>query len=190
MSHGGSSYCLTGRAAPGHRLVPGAALLSTSTERASDKPQRAGGVPAAVCLTAGVATDGLVVRRSRIIARITIPPPPTGRQAHIQGDRYRAGTIWPRPPTAIIGRSLPSSRASIRVWLTPAIMVGMASGSCTCKQQLARAAQMSARFDRIRRRLVYPEDGQTDDRRQGEDVNRHHHARYVAVPTSITIGTR
>ena len=35
------------------------AVIDLSTERASDKPQWAGGVPAAVAATAGVATDGL-----------------------------------------------------------------------------------------------------------------------------------
>jgi hypothetical protein len=38
-------------------------------------------------------------------------------------------TIWPRPPTAIIEAITTIDRASISVWLTPAIMVGIASGS-------------------------------------------------------------
>ncbi|MNW71074.1 hypothetical protein D3C74_507040 [compost metagenome] len=38
-------------------------------------------------------------------------------------------TIWPRPPTAIMEAITTMESASIRVWLTPAMMVGMASGS-------------------------------------------------------------
>ena len=40
-------------------------------------------------------------------------------------------TICPRPPTAIMEAITTMESASIRVWLTPAMMVGMASGSCT-----------------------------------------------------------
>ena len=40
-------------------------------------------------------------------------------------------TIRPRPPTAIIEAMTTIDRLSINAWLMPAMIDGMASGSCT-----------------------------------------------------------
>ena len=40
-------------------------------------------------------------------------------------------TIWPRPPTAIMEAITTMDSDSISAWFTPAMMDGMASGSCT-----------------------------------------------------------
>ena len=40
-------------------------------------------------------------------------------------------TIWPRPPTAIIEAITTIDSDSISAWLMPAMMEGIASGSCT-----------------------------------------------------------
>jgi hypothetical protein len=40
-------------------------------------------------------------------------------------------TIWPRPPTAIIEAMTTIDSDSISAWLMPAMIDGMASGSCT-----------------------------------------------------------
>ena len=39
-------------------------------------------------------------------------------------------TIWPSPPTAIIEATTTIDSDIISVWLTPAMMVGIASGIC------------------------------------------------------------
>ena len=40
-------------------------------------------------------------------------------------------TIWPSPPTAIMEAITTMDNDSISDWLMPAMMEGMASGSCT-----------------------------------------------------------
>ena len=61
-------------------------------------------------------------------------------------------TIWPRPPTAIMEAMTTMDNDSISDWLMPAMMEGMASGSCTltsiCQGRSAMGAGRSMRSGR------------------------------------------
>ena len=59
-----------------------------------------------------------------------MPTPPTAARPMSSRPMPRS-TIWPKPPTAIIEAMTTIDSANISVWLTPAMMVGIASGSCT-----------------------------------------------------------
>ena len=69
-------------------------------------------------------------------------------------------TGWPRPCTPIIEAITTMASDSMMVWLTPAMMVGSASGSCTllifCQVDAPNASAASSRslFTRRMPRLV------------------------------------
>ena len=70
------------------------------------------------------------VTRSRVMASNTMPKPPTVASPMSRRPMPRS-TIWPRPPTAIMEAITTMDNDSISDWLMPAMMEGMASGSCT-----------------------------------------------------------
>ncbi len=182
---GPSLLLFNGKGRSGHiGWCRGAALLSTyRREGRVISRQRAGGVPAAVCprLRARVATDAArceAVENNH--ARITIPPRRRSRRAHNPVRPIRArSTIWPEAaPTAIIEAITATSRqmchSIVGVWLTPAIIMvrmAVAASSCTLNSSWRGLAPNEARrrFGQIPAGTgcVYPEDGQTDDRRRG-----------------------
>ena len=70
------------------------------------------------------------VMRSSVTASSTMPRPPTVARPMSRRPMPR-NTIWPRPPTAIIEAITTIDSDSISAWLMPAMMEGIASGSCT-----------------------------------------------------------
>ena len=99
-------------------------------------------------------------------------------------------TIWPRPPTAIIDAITTIDSASIKVWLMPAMMVGIASGSCTlvssCQGEAPKARDASIRSGRTWRmpRLVRRISGGSANTMVTTTPGT------LPMPNNITTGTR
>ena len=99
-------------------------------------------------------------------------------------------TIWPRPPTAIMEAITTIDSDSISAWFTPAMMDGMASGSCTfhssCQGEAPYARLASIRSGRTWRmpRLVRRTSGGSAKMMVTMTPGT------LPMPNSITTGTR
>lgn len=79
-------------------------------------------------------------------ATITMPMP-ASKPAPASSRWIDCQTARPNPPAPIIAAITTMERASIMVWLTPAMMVGSASGNCTLNSfwvaELPKASEAS-----------------------------------------------
>ncbi len=122
-----------------------------------------------------------VVTRSSTIAMTTIAMPPFS--ASPTSSCFRPSSTWrPRPaaPTTAAITTIP--RAIMIVWLTPSIIEGFASGSCTfasfCRDVDPKESATSSAVGETSR---MPERGEPSRRRDGED-HRRDQRRRVADP--------